>query len=41
MDTPTSTLRPIKGFKTKTINKILTGKFIAWSKSIEDECGGR
>lgn len=26
-----------RGFKSKTINKILTGKFIAWSKSIEDE----
>ncbi len=36
MTTPEST-RPIKGFKTKTINKILTGKFIAWSKSIDDE----
>ncbi len=36
MDNPTP-LRPIKGFKSKTINKILTGKFIAWSKSIEDE----
>lgn len=29
--------RPIKGYKSKTINKILTGKFIAWSKSIADE----
>lgn len=27
----------MKGFKSKTINKILTGKFIAWSKSITDE----
>lgn len=26
-----------KGYKAKTINKILTGKFIAWSKSITDE----
>lgn len=26
-----------RGLKAKTINKILTGKFIAWSKSIEDE----
>lgn len=35
--TPEHTTRPIKGFKSKTINKILTGKFIAWSKSIDDE----
>lgn len=34
--TPDS-IRPIKGFKSKTISKILTGKFIAWSKSITDE----
>lgn len=28
---------PKRGFKAKTINKILTGKFIAWTKSIDDE----
>lgn len=32
-----SPARPIKGFKSKTINKILTGKFISWTKSIDDE----
>lgn len=29
--------RPIKGYKAKTVTKILTGKFISWSKSIDDE----
>lgn len=35
--TPEPTIAPRRGFKTKTIQKILTGKFIAWSKSIDDE----
>lgn len=34
--TPTPSF-PQRGFKAKTINKILTGKFLAWSKSITDE----
>jgi hypothetical protein len=37
MNDSQSVSRPIKGFKSKTITKILTGKFIAWSKSIDDE----
>lgn len=39
MSTPStpSIPAPTRGFKSKTINKILTGKFIAWSKSITDE----
>lgn len=34
---PSPTLAPRRGFKQKTINKIITGKFIAWTKSIDDE----
>lgn len=30
-------IAPRRGMKTKTIQKILTGKFLAWSKSIDDE----
>lgn len=37
MDESYPRTRPIKGYKSKTITKILTGKFIAWSKSIDDE----
>ena len=28
---------PKRGFKAKTISKILTGKFLSWTKSIDDE----
>jgi len=31
------TIAPRRGFKQKTIQKILTGKFLSWSKSIDDE----
>jgi len=30
-------ISPRRGYKSKTITKILTGKFLSWSKSIDDE----